>query len=168
MSKEKLSSLLIPLIILFFTLLIISVQATEWKGRLGIGMSQQFVNNIPALSFKLQRSNMFAFGGLLGVRSSDEDGGLAAGLKVYRILYDEPFLNFYSAFMLGYLTQKKDSTSKSGFQADGTLGSEFQFQGLQSIGFSFEFGFSINKLGTNFTLETTASHLIKAAVHFYL
>lgn len=137
-------------------------------GRLGVGMSQQLINGIPSLSIKLQRSSTFAFGALLGFKNSDADGGLGAGLRLYRILFDEPLLNFYAAGTGAIVTKKTLTTSSSGFQFDFTLGSEFHFAGLESLGFSFEFGFSINKLNENFTLETVGNHILQAGIHFYL
>jgi hypothetical protein len=48
-----------------------------------------------------------------------------------------------------------------------TLGTEFSFEGLESIGFSFEFGISINKLD-DVRIQTTGNNFVTAGVHFYL
>lgn len=145
-----------------------SAFAVERRGRLGIGFSNQLQNELPAISFKIQRSRSFAFGALLGVSTDDNDGGLGAGIKLYRILFDEPQLNFYTSLLGAYLRNNNGANaSQSGFQFDITLGSEFSLVGLQSLGFSVEFGVSMNKLN-DFVVETTAGGLIVAAVHFYL
>jgi hypothetical protein len=158
-------------ILCLFLLVVIfspSVQALERRGRLGLGFNNQLATDLPALSFKLQRSRSFAFGGMVGLSTDDHNGGMGAGLKIYRILFDEPQLNFYTSLMGGYLKDKNGpGSSRTGFQFDLTLGSEFSFAGLQSLGFSLEFGVSMNKLD-DFVVETTAGGMIIAAVHFYL
>ena len=141
------------------------------RGRLGVGMTNQLANDIPAISLKIQQSKTFAIGGLLGFKS-DEDATLyGAGVKFYRIIFDEPQLNFYFAGLFAsesYLNEK--NKAETGFQIDGTLGSEFHFQGLESLGFSLEFGVSVRKAdengGTSF--QTLGDKFLKAAVHFYL
>tara|TARA_R110000868_G_scaffold64597_2_gene194054 strand:+ start:26520 stop:27023 length:504 start_codon:yes stop_codon:yes gene_type:complete len=140
----------------------------ERRGRLGVGFSNQFVTQIPALSFKIQRSRSFSFGGMLGLNTDSQDGGFGAGLKLYRILFDEPQLNFYSSILGAYIKDSDGNRdSRSGFQFDVTLGTEFSFVGLQSLGFSLDFGLSMHKLD-EFVIETTTSGLVVAAVHFYL
>ncbi len=136
-------------------------------GRLGVGMTQALKTDMPALSFKLQRSPAFAMGGLVGISTDDNEGGYGAGLKLYRIFFDEPQLNFYGAAMGALVKKKTAASTQSGFQCDFTMGSEFAFSGLQSLGFSFEFGLSLNKLD-DFVVETVGYHFIVAAIHFYL
>jgi hypothetical protein len=145
----------------------LNINAMNRTGRLGAGFTNQLVNDLPAMSFKLQKSKSFAFGGVFGLDSSDT-GGWGAGVKVYRNIFDEPMANFYAS-MLGALTSKKSSATEdqSGFQFDFTLGSEFSFTGLNSIGFSFEFGLSLNKLD-DFVIQTVGNSFIVAGVHFYL
>lgn len=137
--------------------------------RLGLGFSNQLAVDIPAISFKIQKSSAFALGGMFAYSSNNDGGGYAAGLKIYRIFFDEPFLNFYGS-ILGALLNKNvlgQSSADSGFQFDFTLGSEFTFRGIESLGFSLEFGLSLNKL-KDFVAETVGDHFIKAGVHFYL
>jgi hypothetical protein len=165
MTLEKLRSILLVFVSLFFFLEL--THATDRRGRLGVGMSNQMVNNLPSLSFKLQKSKSFGIGGLIGLSTNDNGGGHAAGLKVYRNLFDEPQLSFFGAMTGAMVKQKSGTQSQSGFQLDATLGSEFSFNGLQSIGFSFEFGLSFNKLN-DFVVETVGNNFIVSAVHFYL
>jgi hypothetical protein len=141
--------------------------ALNRAGRLGIGFTNQLKNDVPALSFKVQRSKSFAFGGMAGLNNAD-DGGYGAGLKFYRIIFDEPQLNFYSSAAGIYLVDKRPNGSdKSGFQFDLTFGSEFSFTGLNSLGFSIEFGLSLNKID-DFVVETVGRNFVLAQVHFYL
>jgi hypothetical protein len=144
-----------------------SALATERIGRLGVGFNNQLKNDIPAISFKLQKSKSFAFGGMLGINSSDT-GGWAAGLKGYRNIFDEPYLTFYGHFMGAIINKKTNALQdETGFQFDLGLGTEFSFQGLQSLGFSVEFGVSFHKID-EFTIETSGSNFLVGAVHFYL
>lgn len=160
--------------LIFALALMISSQvfAADLRGRMGIGASNQLANEIPAISLKIQQSKTFALGGLLGFKSDEDHTLYGAGLKLYRIIFDEPQLNFYMAGLLAtqnYIDEESDKV-KSGYQIDGTLGSEFHLSGLESIGFSFEFGLSVRNAdadgGTSF--ETLGDQFVKAAVHFYL
>lgn len=141
--------------------------AFDKVGRLGLGMSNQLKNEFPAFSFKVQKNRSFAFSGLVGFSSDSQNGGYGAGLKVFRNIFDEPQLNFYFAGMGALLSNKINSTSYSGFQFDLSFGSEFHFQGLNSLGFSFEFGATAVKK-QNFSFQTMGNHFITSAIHFYL
>ncbi|MFZ8932727.1 MAG: hypothetical protein ACO20H_02050 [Bacteriovoracaceae bacterium] len=136
--------------------------------RLGVGFSNQLVNDIPAISFKLQKNPVVAIGGVLGYSNSDVGGGYGAGLKLHRIIFDEPFLNFYGSILGALIKQQVSKTeSYSGFQFDFSFGSEFTFRGIESLGFSVEFGVSVNKL-KDLVIETAGNNFITAGVHFYL
>ena len=137
------------------------------RGRLGVGFANQMKNGLPSLSFKLQRSKSFALGGQIGFSNDDNGGGHAAALKVYRNFFDEPNLTFFGSVLGGVIKEKSNGISQSGFQADLTMGSEFSFPGLESLGFSLEFGVSFNKLD-DFVVETVGNNFIVSAVHFYL
>lgn len=157
---------------LFFSLLILAIMpisshAFDKTGRLGLGMSNQLHNEFPALSFKIQKNRSFALGGIAGLSTDENSGGYGVGLKVYRNIFDEPQLNFYIAGLGALLSNKINSTSYSGFQFDLSLGSEFHFVGLNSIGFSFEFGASAFKQ-KEFVFQTLGNNFIVSAIHFYL
>ena len=141
-----------------------STEALNLTGRLGVGLSNQLANELPAISFKVQNSSSSAYGGLVAIDSNSNYTDYGLGIKAYRLLFDEPHLNFYFSGLAAIL--KKDD--KSGYQIDGTMGSEFHIPGLESIGFSFEFGLSLNKVNDVSHFQTTADHFVTAAVHFYL
>ena len=138
------------------------------RGRLGVGMSNQLKNDLPAISFKLQKSSAFAFGGVFGISTRGPGGGHGFGLKVYRNLFDEPQLTFYTSLLAAIIKNKLVTGDDDGFQFDLTVGSEFSFAGLQSLGFSFETGISLNKINEDFGVETVGYHFIVAGIHFYL
>lgn len=142
-------------------------QAMERIGRLGLGFTNQMANDIPSISFKLQRSKSFAFGGLFGYSNSDNGGGTSAAIKLYRNFFDEPHLTFFGSLLGGMISRKTNGVSESGFQVDLTLGSEFSFPGLESLGFSVEFGASFNKIN-DFVVETVGDSFLVSSVHFYL
>ena len=141
--------------------------ALDKINRLGLGMSNQLHNDFPALSFKIQKNRSFALGGIAGLSTDAVNGGHGVGLKLYRNIFDEPQLNFYIAGMGAIISNKVNSTSYSGFQFDLSLGSEFHFTGLSSIGFSFEFGASAYKK-QEFVFQTLGNNFIVSAIHFYL
>lgn len=144
-----------------------TAEANTKLHRFGVGFSNQLAIDAAALSIKMQRTRSFAFGAVAAFDSSTT-GGFGAGVKVYRILFEEPQLTFYAS-ALGALLSKKSSTtaSTSGFQFDFTVGSEFSLAGLDSIGISFETGLSVVEL-TEVSLKTTGNNFIQAGIHFYL
>jgi hypothetical protein len=160
-------SLLVGLGLVLLGMLATSPALAESKsGHLGIGVSNQLANDLPAFSLKLQRTANFAFA-LLGNFSSDKDrGGHGLAVKMMRTIFEEPQLNFYGALLLGHVSKKEDQIDViRGVQIDGTLGTEFYFSGLTSIGFSFEMGLSVVK--RDHLIFKTAGDLLLSA-YFYL
>ncbi len=158
------------LFVVLFLVFASKVYSADLRGRMGVGASNQLANGIPAISLKIQQNKSFAIGGILGFRSDQDATLYGAGVKFYRIIFDEPQLNFYLAGLFATENYLDGTKAKSGFQLDGTLGTEFHLQGLESLGFSFEFGLSAREAdgdgGTSF--ETLGDQIIKAAIHFYL
>lgn len=155
------------LALIFFTLFVIwSKEANAYSliGRLGMGTSNQFIHDLPAISVKVQRSRNTAFGALMAMEANSDSTDYGFGVKLYRIIYDEPQLNFYAGGLLALISANEES----GFQFDATFGTEFHLQGIESIGFSFEYGISLNKYNGATTFETAGYNLVKAAIHFYL
>lgn len=154
------------LLSLFF-LFPILLNAAPNLGHLGVGYSNQLVNEIPSFSLKYQSSPTVSFGGLFNFSTAD-NGGWGVGAKFYRNIFSEPNLLFYGAFLLGFASRDlPNNQDLSGMQGDLTLGSEFFIPGIQSIGLSFEAGVSFNTLD-NFIIQTSGSSFVTAEVHFYL
>ncbi|MDH4467144.1 MAG: hypothetical protein QE271_03730 [Bacteriovoracaceae bacterium] len=137
-----------------------SVFAINLMGRLGLGATSQLANGITGLSFKVQNQRESAWGGVLGLNSNSDSTDFGVGPKFYRLLFDEPHLNFYASLFAAYL-RKNDL---SGHQIDGTMGSEFHIPGIESVGISLEGGLSWNKVKATTSIETMAV----ASIHFYL
>jgi hypothetical protein len=133
-------------------------------GRMGVGMTNQLVADITAISFKVHRSRSLSMGALIGIDANSDSVDYGAGLKMYKMIFEEPHLNFFGGGMLALI----NVDDESGYQVDLTLGSEFHLPGVESIGFSFEFGVSINKLDDSTHFQTVGYNFIVAAVHFYI
>lgn len=142
--------------------------AVDRRGRLGVGLSNQLLlDEIPSISFKLQTARTTSLS-LLFAFDSAEEGGLGSGLKISQNFFEEPQLVFYGAFLGAYLNDKRlGGQDQSGFQFDLTLGSEFSFTGLKSLGFHFELGVSLNKID-DFRVQTVGGQLLVMGIHFYL
>ncbi len=137
-------------------------------GRLGIGFTNQLANDMGAISFKVQRSRAFALGVVVGFNAEDSETTYGAGVKLYRNIYEEPNLRFYMAGLFAAVSDIINSTKESGMQIDGTMGTEFHLNGVESIGFSFEFGVSVNTLGSDTTISTLGDKFAIVSAHFYL
>lgn len=159
---------LIVILALFFISL--SSFAASQAGRLGVGMSNHIVSGIQTLSMKLQRNRAEAIGALFGLDSSEDGSFYAIGLKYYRLIYEEPQLNFYSTAAAATFTAKNSDTDETqqGYQLDGLFGTEFSFQGLESVGFSFEFGLGMYNYQEKTHIGTQGYNMLRSAVHFYL
>jgi len=153
--------------VIFFGLLQ-PAQAADRRGRLGIGLSNQLqLDDLPAISFRLQTANSTSIGALIGVNTED-DGGFGAGFKIQKHFFQEPQLNFYGSLLGAFLNEKNPiAEDDSGFQFDFTMGSEFHFRGLESLGLHFEFGLSLTKLD-DFVIQTVGQQFIVMGIHFYL
>ncbi len=157
--------------LIYLQILLISLPSwgASMVGRLGIGMTNHLISSQKAISLKLQRNRSTAFGGHFAMDSSSDGMSYALGLKGYKYIYEEPQLNFYSALSATYLTYiNQEEETESGYQVDGVFGTEFSFQGLESVGFSFEFGMSMYQYETKTHISTIGHNILAAAVHFYL
>ncbi len=156
---------LICLLLLIFSS---SSYAYSLLGRLGMGLTNQVDTDVTQLSIKMQKSKTLALGMLLGLKSDTDDTTYAIGGKIYKLIYDEPQLNFYSSMLVAIFNTTEDSETKSRFQLDASFGAEFALRGLESMGLSFEFGLSINNRGGDTSFQTVGDHIMQAAIHFYL
>ena len=149
---------------MFFLFVASEANAVSLLGRMGVGMTKQLKGDLTGLSLKVQQTRESALGVIAAVSADEDVTDYAFGGKYYQILFDEPHLNFYGAGMLAMLK----TNDKSGYQVDATLGSVFHIPGIESLGFSFEFGVSLNKVDGIRSIETTGYNFFNAAIHFYL
>ena len=156
------------LILLFFASSTSSFALSARLQRLGVGTTNQVQSELSALSVKLPTSSLFSFGGLLGYSGDKNSGGRILGLKSYHNIFAEPNLTFYFSVLGALVSEKINGDAKKGYQFDFTFGSEFSFQEIESLGFSFEFGISYQKKDEDTVLKTVGYDFITAAIHFYL
>jgi hypothetical protein len=189
---------ILPIFIFFFFLFPFFHSPKTWGlthdliNRYGVGFSQRYedIGN-PILAFKMHADQDWAYGAHIGLNTSSTTGSSVLGGRIYKMIFDEPLLNFYASGSLALLSKKfthkyTDSTttttngveetstelksiteSKSGMQIDFTLGSEFHFSGLESIGFNLEFGLGMNTLDDS-KIKTIGNHILSAGIFFYL
>jgi len=159
---------------LIIALLLVIMQTTQANamslvGRLGLGATNQVITGLDALSVKLQRNRSIAVSGIFGIDNSEDSSQYALGAKVFRLIYDEPQVNFYSSLSAITFTYPNDEEkTTNGYQVDAGFGAEFSLQGLESIGFSFEFGMGLHKYKEGSSIKTYGHNILTSAVHFYL
>ncbi len=159
----------ILILIAFIAMRITTSQAdVNVLGRMGLGFTNQLANDMGAISFKVQRSRAVAMGVVLGFKAEDSETTFGAGVKLYRNIYEEPNLRFYMAGLLAAVSEVINNNKESGMQIDGTMGTEFHFNSIESVGFSFEVGVSVNTLGTGTTISTLGDKFAILSAHFYL
>ena len=149
------------LITLLVSLFSLSLFANENISRLGLGVTQEAANDLPAISFKVHFGEEGALGGFFGYQSGDASK-YAFGAKYYHTMISEPNL-ILSINALGALINTGETT---GFQASLNLGGEFLFEEFPHVGLSAEAGLSVVSMDS-FTFQTNGLSIIKSALHFY-
>ena len=142
----------------------------ELLGRIGLGYNAQFantnlINGVPAISVKYGLAPRLMMEIIAGFYSGTGGSGVAA-LKMMQTMHSESYLNFY--YLIGAGTVS--ANSKNGTEFIGGLGTEFFIPGIESVGFSFETGLSLESLTSpsgSFVLKTFGLSFINAGMHFY-
>lgn len=136
------------------------------RGRLGIGFTNQIATTsdgtIPALSAKYYMSPLTAFSIATGFDTRSGNSTLALGTKLYRNVFLESNLVFYTGGGLAFVNR-----TSARFQVSAFLGSEFFFAQLPSLGFSFEAGVRGDSTTGSFAIRTTGDSFLTAGIHFY-
>ena len=160
----------------FFTLALMLVAITGAKaapgeekslrGRLGIGFTNQVASTadgtIPALSAKYYLNKSFATALATGFDTRSSGSTLALGLKIFKNVFYESNLIFYIGAGLAYINRAGNH-----LQGNVFLGSEFFFNQLPSLGFSFEAGVRGDNTTGSFAIRTTGDSFLTAGMHFY-
>ncbi len=138
----------------------------DLSNRLGLGFVNQFSNSssnrpLPALSAKYGLTKDLHFLAALGVSTTDPTA-LTIGGKVFKNLFYETNLNFYSMAGLAYLSERE-----TGIEVLAGVGAEFFIPGLESLGLSFETGLSLSNITGSFALKTIGFSFLHAGIHFY-
>lgn len=143
-----------------------SAAAREMQGRIGLGYNSEFqnstaTNRVPAVSLKYGLTRDIGVEGLFGIATTSP-ANTVIGAKFFKNLLYETNLNYY--FMLG--GGILSASGNSGGQFLGGFGVEFFVPGLESLGFSFEVGASIDTL-SGMTVRTLGASFLDAGMHFY-
>lgn len=143
-----------------------AAHARDMSARLGVGFVDEFSNSsgtrtVPAISLKYGLSKDLAVSGILGFNTAVPTAATIGG-KVFRNLFFEQNLNFYTALGFAYV-----KGTNSGVELLGLLGAEFFIPGIESLGFSFETGVSANNATGSFALKTVGFTFLHAGMHFY-
>ncbi len=138
----------------------------DLSNRIGLGYNNSFSNTsfnrlVPAISIKYGVSKDMAVAGLIGL-STVYPSVMTLGTKVFKNLFYENNLNFYTAFAIAYVKMLN-----SGVELMGLLGAEYFIPGVESLGLSFETGIGANNLNETFEIKTLGFTFLHAGIHFY-
>lgn len=136
--------------------------ARDLHGRLGLGFSNQYSVDVPALSIKYALSRSVAASLSAGVVTSSPLKS-ATGVKFYKNIFYETNLNFYTMFGAALLLANEES----GIEFLGGFGTEFFIPGIESLGLSIELGAAFTNLSGSFVLKTMGASFLGAGIHFY-
>lgn len=142
-------------------------QAKDLANRLGIGYADQFSTSIPSLAVRYYPDPKLGVGAQLGVDTDKDNSKFGAMARLYRIIYLEDNMNFYMGTGAGIISVQDHSTTSSGFELAGFMGSEFFFSGLENLGFSFEAGIGVTSISSQVRFRTIGDTPMKAGVVFY-
>lgn len=140
--------------------------AKDMSSRAGFGFNNEFSNSTwtkpaPALSLKYGMSRDMAIEGIAGFNTSNPSA-VTIGSKLYKNIFYESNLNFYSAVALAYV-----KLSESGMEIIGVMGAEYFIPGLESLGLQFEAGISGENSTGTFIVKTVGFTFFNAGMHFY-
>lgn len=159
----------IALIVVLFFSTTSAYSASEQKnlrGRLGVGFTNQIATTadgtIPAMSAKYYFSKQFAASLGLGFDTRSTNSTVGAGLKLYKNLFLEPQLVFYTGGGFAFVSRDGSKTQLSLF-----IGSEFFLDSLPSLGLTFEAGVRGDSTTGSFALRTTGDSFLTGGMHFY-
>ncbi len=150
-----------------FLMLPASAHAKNLHARVGLGYNSQFANSsatngVSAVSLKYGLTRDIAAAAVIGLGTQNPKNGVTA-VKLFKNLFFENNLNFYFVVGGGIVS----AAGVTGAEFLGGFGSEFFIPGLESLGFSFEVGASMDNLGGGFALKTFGASFLNAGIHFY-
>ena len=159
-------------------LLSFEVQAKDLSHRLGLGYINGIFDDLGGVAARYYPDSYWGVAGILGMDTKDDDSKFAFVGKVYRIVFTEDHMNFYTGLGAGLLTQgdkKKSSTATdaenldggSGFHLSAFIGGEFFLTGLENLGFSFEMGIGVSTVSDEVRFFTIGDSPLKAGIIFY-
>ena len=152
-------------------LLIVSLagvcQAKELTNRLGVGYQNQFSIDLPGVAARYYPNPDLGVSAALGIDTQTDASKFGLLVKVFRIIFKEPNLNFYLGAGAGIISHQVSGTTDSGFELDGYCGVEFFLPGLPSLGFLVESGIGIASINSGVRFRTFGDHPFRAGIMFY-
>jgi len=156
------------LILAIAVLCSLNVDAKDMNHRLGIGPKSPFsVPALPGMAIHYFPNAEYAFTGALGINTEKDESkfGLQGGVR--RILFEEKNMNFFIGGALGLISQEFAGANHSGFELLVTAGGEFFFQGLENLGFNFDFGIGVSSLKKSNRFFTVGQAPVSGGIIFY-
>lgn len=145
--------------------------AKDLTNRLGVGYTDQFSttdgSSLPSVAVQYFPRADLGFSAALGVDTNESNSKFGFMAKMYRILFTEDNMNFYMGAGAALLSEETGSSTSSGFEINGFGGGEFFFDGLESVGFSFEMGVGIVSVSSQVRFRTIGDHPMRAGIIFY-
>ncbi len=150
--------------------------AKDLSNRLGIGYTRQLSVDLPSITVQYYPKSNLGISMALGVDAQEDISKFGFMAKAYRIVFVEQHMNFYFGGGAGIFSQEspgfsagsKAGDNESGFALSAYGGGEFFIPGLDSLGFSFEFGVGVVSLSSHVRFRTLGTHPIRAGIIFYL
>jgi hypothetical protein len=146
----------------------INAIAKDMNHRLGVGPKSPFsIPALPAMAIHYSPNAEYTFTGALGINTEKDESkfGLQAGVR--RIMFEEKNMNFFIGGALGLISQEFGGSNHSGFELLATAGGEFFFQGLENLGFNFDFGIGVSSLKKSNRFFTVAQSPVSGGIIFY-
>lgn len=145
----------------------VGVHAKEMNHRLGVGPKAPFSNGVKSMALHYFPNQDYALTGALGIDTQQDQSlfGVQAGIR--RILFEEKNMNFFVGGSLGVISQETSGTNQSGFELLALAGGEFFFEGLENLGFNFDFGLGVSSLKNSNRFFTIANSPVTAGLIFY-
>lgn len=157
------------LLLLLSLFMIVPAHAKDMGSRLGIGYSDQFglTSSLPSLAVRYYPNNDYGLMGTLGVDTQKDNSRFAFGAKIFKVVFKEDHMNFYTGAGAGVISVETDGKTDSGFDLNGFFGTEFFFAGLDNLGFSFEAGVGITSISSEVRFRTIGDQPFRAGITFY-
>ncbi len=154
------------------TLLTPAVFAVDLTNRLGLGYSQQIgAADVPLITAHYYPNSRFGLSAGMGIDTKKDDSKFGALVKAHRIIFTENQMNFYMGGAVGYSTHEEvvgaTTEDKSNFEMMALIGGEFFFTGLDSLGFTFETGVSVQTGDGGSRFRTIGDHPFRGGIVFY-
>ena len=148
------------------------VHAKELANRLGVGFRDSVSMDIPSVAAFYYPNSDYGMIGSIGIDTQKNQSKSAIAGAVRRIIFKEEQMNFFGGAQLALLSQEVPNTTVSGFETQSgievaaTVGGEFFFQGLESLGFNFETGVAMANVG-RVRFRTIGDSFLRAGIAFY-